>query len=129
MDYVQSSSWSYLEKSGPRRLAAPGLSTDKMLFFPVSFASGGSYKVCFCDGSLLDRACATEEDFGYEVGVARVTGLACLLDIPEYRRTACTTQHGGGLRCHADAAPPAPAPPPALAFPTSSGAMAVYPGV
>ena len=53
-----STSYKFLAKAGTtveRMLQdGTGLSSDDILrFMPVSFESGGSYKVCFCDSALL----------------------------------------------------------------------------
>jgi len=80
-----------------------GLSTaDILRFSPVGFASGGSYKVCFCDSSLLPDGqiyCDSEKDFDVEVGKVIVSGVSCLLAEKDFRRRQCYNQYHGGLAC------------------------------
>lgn len=78
---------------------------------------GGTYKVCFCDTELLapGRTCSAAEDYSVDVGKVHVSGVACLLENPLLRATACYEQMYGGLSCAADAVQPAPVlprPPP-----------------
>merc|ERR1719321_1659054 len=89
-----STAWNFLAKEGSttsRKLkAGDGLSTASVLrFMPVSFATGGSYKVCFCDSSLLSEGqqhCHAESDYDVEVGELIVSGVSCLLQEKDFRR-------------------------------------------
>merc|ERR1712078_573135 len=60
-----------------------GFSWEDMLRFKdVQFKSGGTFKLCFCDSSILPgvgRACATERDYTIEVGMIHASGV--LLDL------------------------------------------------
>lgn len=79
-----------------------GFSSASLLrFHPVQFASGGRFKVCFCDAATRTSAsaCAVQSDYNIEVGQVVVTGVSCLLKDPKYRRTTCLEQFHGGLRC------------------------------
>jgi hypothetical protein len=88
-----------------------GLSTAEVLrFSPVSFESGGSYKVCFCDSSLLPEGqqyCHAESDYDVEIGRLIVSGVSCLLQEADFRRRECYPQFHGGLACSDDHAYPA----------------------
>ena len=82
----------------------PGISWDKILRFrDVEFTSGGKFKLCFCDSSLLPgvgRVCATERDYTIEVGMIHSSGVSCLISNPQLQRVSCTPQMHGGLRCY-----------------------------
>merc|ERR1719199_2119512 len=99
-----------LSPSQVRELVAgadPGISWDALLRFEgVEFPSGGEYKLCFCDPSLLASGiCSAAEDFRIEVGRVHATGLECLLTNPRMQRGTCVQQMYGGLRCYDGAAP------------------------
>jgi len=94
----------------------PGISWKTLLRFkslpdtkdPLVFHSGGEFKLCFCDSSLLggtNEICDGPEDFTIEVGRVHATGLQCLLSNPKMTRGTCEEQMYGGLRCYDDAAP------------------------
>jgi len=81
-----------------------GFSWEDMLRFKdVQFKSGGTFKLCFCDSSILPgvgRACATERDYTIEVGMIHASGVSCLISNPMLQRVSCTPQMHGGLRCY-----------------------------
>merc|ERR1712216_475085 len=55
---------------------------DKLLRFKgITFASGGTFKLCFCDSSLLggSSACKSEADYSVEVGTIHASGVSCLI--------------------------------------------------
>lgn len=102
-----STSWTFLAKEGStttRQLqAGAGLSTKSILRFkPVTFTTGGTYKVCFCDSSLLpagQQHCHAESDYDVEVGTLIVSGVSCLLQETDFRRRTCYSMFHGGLAC------------------------------
>jgi hypothetical protein len=81
-----------------------GFSWEEMLRFKdIQFKSGGTFKLCFCDSSLLPgvgRACASERDYTVEVGMIHASGVSCLISNPQLQRVSCTPQKHGGLRCY-----------------------------
>jgi hypothetical protein len=80
-----------------------GFSWEAMLRFKdIQFKSGGTFKLCFCDSSLLapGRACASERDYTVEVGMIHASGVSCLISNPMLQRVSCTPQMHGGLRCY-----------------------------
>merc|ERR1719240_1654739 len=86
-------------------------SWDKMLRFKsFSFTSGGTFKVCFCDSTLLPAGavCKSESDFSVQVGTVHSSGVSCLLEKPALQRVSCVPQMYGGLRCYASYAAPMP---------------------
>merc|ERR1719387_2509829 len=92
-----------------------GFSWERMLRFgPIKFASGGTFKLCFCD-SALAGSCGSVADYAVEVGTVHASGVSCLLGKPELRRASCTPQFHGGLRCYKSIDAPAPKPPVLLA--------------
>jgi hypothetical protein len=109
-DLGPSTSWTFLAKEGSsvyRKLkTGDGLSTTEILRFkPISFATGGSYKVCFCDSSLLptgQQHCHAESDYDVEVGELIVSGVSCLLQEKDFRRRTCYSMFHGGLACSED---------------------------
>lgn len=108
---------------GQRRLAERrllpaydfGFSWDSMLRFkPVKFKSGGTFKLCFCDSTILPQGetCSTERDYKIEVGTIHASGVSCLIAEPKLQRVSCTQQYGdSGLRCYRHMEAPAPEPP------------------
>merc|ERR1712078_430580 len=91
-----------------------GFSWERMLRFgPIQFASGGTFKLCFCDSALA--ACGSVKDYAVEVGTVHASGVSCLLGKPELRRASCTPQFHGGLRCYRAIEAPTPEPPAYLA--------------
>jgi hypothetical protein len=97
-----------------------GYSWDKLLRFKgITFSSGGTFKLCFCDSSLLggsNSACRSEADYSVEVGTIHASGVSCLIAKPELQRVSCVPQFGpapASLRCYKQyASPPNPTPPP-----------------
>lgn len=92
-----------------------GYSWGQMLRFKdIMFKSGGTFKLCFCDSSLLatGSACRSEADYGVEVGTIHASGVSCLIAKPELQRVNCVRQHWGALRCYRQyTEPPQPTPP------------------
>jgi len=91
-----------------------GFSWANMLRFPnITFKSGGTFKLCFCDSTLVP-ACKSERDFSIEVGKIHVSGVSCLISQPSLRNAACVEQYYGDspkpLRCYAGE-PPNVSPP------------------
>jgi hypothetical protein len=88
-------------------------------FKSFSFTSGGTFKVCFCDSTLLSKGsvCASEADFSVQVGTVHSSGVSCLLEKPALQRVSCVPQIYGGLRCYAKYTAPEPVlPPPEVIF-------------
>jgi hypothetical protein len=86
-------------------------SWDAMLRFKsLKFTSGGTFKVCFCDSSLLPEGavCSSEKDFSIQVGLVHSSGVSCLLEYEALQRVSCVSQMYGGLRCYAKYAVPEP---------------------
>jgi hypothetical protein len=93
-----------------------GFSWSNMLRFKgIKFLSGGTFKLCFCDSTLVP-SCKSERDFTIEVGKIHVSGVSCLISQPSLRSAACVEQYYGdapkSLRCYAAGEPPALSPPP-----------------
>lgn len=86
-------------------------SWDKMLRFkPLKIATGGTFKVCFCDSTLVPGGvCSTEKDFNVQVGLLHSSGVSCLLEKPSLHRVTCKEQRWGGLRCYQQYSAPDPA--------------------
>jgi hypothetical protein len=87
---------------------ASGYSHAKLLIFPnITFASGGTFKVCFCDSSLLgDQGCMKPEDYGVEVGEVQASGISCLLTNSMFNRKTCVSMgEAGALRCYSGTPP------------------------
>jgi len=82
-------------------------------FKPLQFKSGGTFKLCFCDSSILrpGSACLTERDYKIEVGTIHASGVSCLIANPQLQRVSCATQFHGGLRCYRHMDAPEPDPP------------------
>jgi hypothetical protein len=88
-----------------------GFSWSAMLrFTPVRFTSGGTFKLCFCDATLLaaGKQCKSAADFMIEVGTVHASGLSCLIGKPELQRASCVSQYHGGLRCYQTGVAPTP---------------------
>jgi hypothetical protein len=102
---------------GGRRLLPgkeQGFSWDKMLRFkPVEFKSGGTFKLCFCDSTILGpgQVCSTEKDYKIEVGTIHASGVSCLIKNPKLQRVSCEDQFHGGWRCYEHMEAPRPPPP------------------
>jgi len=130
---ISASSRRLTEERVERRAAATllpaldlGFSWPAMLrFAPVRFKSGGTFKLCFCDSTLLPagKQCATPADFLIEAGTVHASGLSCLIGKPELQRAACVPQYHGGLRCYQAGTAPTPAFP-KLQVPAPGGAAA-----
>jgi len=78
----------------------------------VSFATGGTFKLCFCDSEHLtiqaqqyNSACRSVRDYAIEIGTIHVSGVSCLLSDPRFQRVACKSQYYGGLRCYKSSPP------------------------
>jgi hypothetical protein len=100
----------------PRRLLPvydAGFSWGNMLRFkPIQFSSGGEFKLCFCDSTLVPGGrCAKASDYAIEVGSVHASGVSCLVQKPELQRVACAEQFHQGLRCYAHGDAPTPEPP------------------
>ena len=77
-------------------------------FGEINFASGGTYKACFCDYTLMsaldgtnrgDNLCTHASAFNIELGKVHVSGIQCLLEA-DYRKGTCTTSVDGlSLMC------------------------------
>merc|ERR1712118_131127 len=89
-----------------------GFSWDKLLRFKgITFSSGGTFKLCFCDSTLLggSTACRSEADYSVEVGTIHASGVSCLIAKPELQRVSCVPQFGpapASLRCYKQYASP-----------------------
>jgi hypothetical protein len=90
-------------------------SWSKMLRFKsMKFTTGGTFKVCFCDSTLLPgvpenyASCAKPADYSVQVGTVHSSGVSCLLEKPALQRVACIEQMYGGLRCYEHYSAPAP---------------------
>jgi len=93
--------------------------SNMLRFKSFSFTSGGTFKVCFCDSTLLSKGsvCASEADFSVQVGTVHSSGVSCLLEKPALQRVSCVPQMYGGLRCYAKYTAPEPVlPPPEVIF-------------
>jgi hypothetical protein len=85
-----------------------GYSHSKLLIFQnIKFTSGGTFKVCFCDSTLLgDQGCLSPEDYGVEVGEVQASGISCLLTNSMFNRKTCVRESGSAaLRCYGGAVP------------------------
>jgi len=91
-----------------------GYSCESILRFRhVKFRSGGLFKVCFCDHTLLTgrfMPCKEKGDYMIEIGHIHSSGVSCLVEDARFRRGVCVAQWGvsQGLRCYSGAAPPQP---------------------
>lgn len=105
-----------MEEESILRVRDFGYSWESMLRFKgITFKSGGTFKLCFCDSSLLPSgsACRTEADYSVEVGTIHASGVSCLIANPDLQRVSCVGQYYGGLRCYRQyGEAPAPLPPP-----------------
>merc|ERR1712078_614518 len=74
----------------PRPLLSPVdpmSSHERLLRFPVTVPTGGSFKVCFCES---EGACSEPEDFEVELGALHSSGISCLLDDNTKSKTCVT---------------------------------------
>jgi hypothetical protein len=96
-----------------------GYSWSQILRFPsLTFSTGGTFKLCFCDSTLLSGAatpCLTKKDYAVEVGKVHSSGVSCLLSQPKLQRAVCVEmKHGADpkpLRCYSGLTPPVLTPP------------------
>jgi hypothetical protein len=90
-----------------------GYSWEKMLRFKdLKFASGGTFKLCFCDSAIVGRPCKSEKDYSVEIGTIHASGVSCLIAKKELQRVNCLpTKHGSSLRCYQHGEAPNPTPP------------------
>jgi hypothetical protein len=93
-----------------------GYSFDKMLRFKdIQFRSGGTFKLCFCDSTLIKGPCKTEADYSVQVGTIHSSGVQCLISKPELQRASCVPTYfgdGSSLRCYkSPMEAPTPKPP------------------
>jgi hypothetical protein len=87
---------------------ASGYSYSKLLIFQdITFTSGGTFKVCFCDSSLVgDDGCTKPEQYGVEVGEVQASGISCLLTNSLFNRKTCVPMGtAGALRCYSGVPP------------------------
>jgi hypothetical protein len=100
----------------PEALLPPvdlGYSWKQILRFKdLTFTTGGTFKLCFCDSTLLGGAatpCLTKKDYSVEVGKVHSSGVSCLLSQPKLQRAVCEEmKHGDSpkpLRCYSGKAP------------------------
>jgi len=85
-----------------------GYSHSKLLVFPnITFTSGGTFKVCFCDSSLLGTdGCTSPEHYGVEVGEVQASGISCLLTNSMFNRKTCVSMGSAqALRCYSGPPP------------------------
>jgi len=88
---------------------ASGYSHEKLLIFQdIKFTSGGTFKVCFCDATLLGdgEVCDDPSDYGVEVGEVQASGISCLLTNSMFNRKTCVGMgDAGALRCYSGTPP------------------------
>jgi hypothetical protein len=106
-----------------------GYSWDKMLRFnSITFKTGGTFKLCFCDSSIQDT-CNSRQDFNVQVGTIHASGVSCLIKEKSLQKASCVEQfYGDSLRCYSGDAPtvelpilpPRPAVEPPRAGPTET---------
>jgi hypothetical protein len=102
---------------GSRRLlpaADLGFSWENLMRFrDITFKSGGTFKLCFCDSTILGSrsVCSSEKDYKIEVGTIHASGVSCLIANPKLQRVSCEDQKWGGLRCYSFMDAPKPPPP------------------
>merc|ERR1719379_3287607 len=82
----------------------PGTSHGKLLRFPLTIPTGGSFKVCFCESEVaVGSTCSEPEDFTIELGALHSSGISCLLHDNTKSKTCVPMP--GGLRCYAGEVP------------------------
>jgi hypothetical protein len=83
-------------------------------FKPIEIATGGTFKVCFCDSTLLAEGavCSSVKDFSVTVGTVHASGVSCLISNKKLQRVSCASQLYGGLRCYSMMEAPTPSLPP-----------------
>merc|ERR1719263_654282 len=83
-------------------------------FKPIEIGTGGTFKVCFCDSTLLAEGavCAATKDFSVTVGTIHASGVSCLISNKKLQRVSCASQLYGGLRCYSMMEAPTPELPP-----------------
>jgi len=90
-----------------------GYSWSEILRFKgLTFTTGGTFKLCFCDSTLLGGTatpCLTKKDYAVEVGKVHSSGVSCLLSQPKLQRAACVEMMHGDLpkplRCYSGSVP------------------------
>jgi hypothetical protein len=83
---------------------------DVLHYTGVSFESGGTFKLCFCDSYRWPSglSCNKNEDFSIEVGTVHSSGVSCLVAQPELQKASCvphmpmSSGDASGLRCYKD---------------------------
>jgi hypothetical protein len=106
-----------------------GYSWDKMLRFrDITFSSGGTFKLCFCDSSIVGGACKSERDYSVEIGTIHSSGVSCLIAKEELQRVSCIPTHWGqSLRCYQPPMEaPNPMPPPIAELTVLAGMSGPY---
>jgi hypothetical protein len=91
-------------RSPPRQLLSPmdsKTSHEKLLRFPVTVPTGGSFKVCFCESE--GAPCSDPQHFAVELGALHSSGISCLLHDNTKSKTCVPMP--GGLRCYAGEVP------------------------
>jgi hypothetical protein len=86
-----------------RRAKDLGYSHGQLLRFePLTFSTGGTFKLCFCDSALLaaGATCGAAADFSVQVGTIHSSGVSCLLREPKLQKVDCVEQFHGGMRCY-----------------------------
>jgi hypothetical protein len=86
-----------------RRTKDLGYSHGQLLRFePLTFTTGGTFKLCFCDSALLGpgQTCTATADFSVQIGTIHSSGVSCLLQEPKLQRVDCVPQFHGGMRCY-----------------------------
>jgi len=77
-------------------------SWDQLLRFPtLSFNTGGTFKVCYCNHARAPgKVCNSVDDFDIEVGLVHSSGVSCLLTDSRFTSADCETHLYGGMRCY-----------------------------
>jgi len=92
-----------------------GYSWPEMLRFTgLTFTTGGTFKLCFCDSALIGGVatpCLTKKDYAIEIGKVHSSGVSCLLSQPKLQRAACVEMFHGGMRCYSGIPVPEVTPP------------------
>jgi hypothetical protein len=96
-----------------------GYSWGQMIRFDkLTFTTGGTFKLCFCDSALIGAVstpCLTKKDYAIEVGKVHSSGVSCLLSQPKLQRAECETMYHGvepkPLRCYSGIPVPELMPP------------------
>ena len=98
-DEVWTSHVHHVSDAGGRRMAALDeytwpLSFGSLLRFKnLKATSGGTFKVCACDHSVLtSNVCRTKADYQFEIGKLHSSGVSCLVSNPKFQQTTCVQQ-------------------------------------